>query len=322
MNDFEKIVSAARESVKVLISSHVNPDGDAIGSELAMYHLIRSMGKKAHIINQDAVPGNLLFLPGAAEILTPDQLALPYDCTFMLDCGQSDRAGDVFIEDKKGYGLVVNIDHHLTATPWADLNWVDQAAGSTSEMIYSLIRQLIGKPDLDMALCIYTGIVADTGSFRYSNTTAGVFSLASSLVSMGVDPAQVASHLYENTPYKRIKLLGIVLRSIGITDDGLVSWISMPASALEETDTRWEDTEEFINYPRSISTVRVALSFKQISSNTVKVSLRSQGRIDVARMALKYGGGGHKNAAGFSLNGDLDEIKDKVIREVHRELLK
>ncbi len=322
MRDLDLIRTAIGHGRKFLISSHINPDGDAIGSELALYHLLRSLDKKVQVVNHDPVPQNLRFLPGAELIADPALIALPYDASFLLDCGQYKRAGTAVAENRSGYGTIINIDHHATSVPWADLNWIVPAASSTCELIHGLITAVAGRPDLDMACCIYTGMMTDTGSFRYRNTSAKVLALAAELVGMGVDPAQIATHVYESVPYPSLKLLGHALHSLSVTEDGLLAWMSLTGEDLRETGTTWEATEEFVNFPRSIPTVVVSLFFKAISPGEVKVSMRSRGRIDVARYALKHGGGGHLNAAGFPALGSLAEVMDRVVREVHQDLLR
>ncbi len=322
MSDFDLVAEAVRRGRKFLITSHANPDGDSIGSELALYHLLARTGKEVQVINRDDTPAVFRFLPGSDDIRKPDAFEPPYDYTFVLDCGQIDRSGIILADAHDGLGRTVNIDHHVTSTAWADVNWIEPSSSSTAEMIYNLIVAVRRRPDLDMACCLYTGIITDTGSFRHRNTSSRVLSLAASLVKMGVDPATVATHVFDTVPYGTLKLLGTTLNTLGMTEDGLVAWITVTRRQLQETGTTWEATEDFINFPRSIPTVLVTILFKDLSDDEIKVSLRSRGRIDISRIALRHGGGGHLNAAGCNVKGRLDEVRDKMIHEVHLDLLR
>jgi phosphoesterase RecJ-like protein len=321
MRDFAKILEAIGEGRNFLISTHLNPDGDAIGSELALFHLLRNLNKDVQAINKQGVPALFSFLPGSDQVELPEALNPPYDCSFALDCGQPDRTGGVVTVGEENRGTIINIDHHTTNYPWADLNWVDVEASSTAEMIHMLITSLIDKPDLDMACCVYTGLMTDTGSFRYSNTSSRALGLATELVEMGVDPSFIATRVYDTTTYKTLKLLGLTLEDLGMTEDGLVAWITVPRASLERTGTTWEATEEFINFPRAIPTVKIAIFFKEITPEEIKVSFRSKGRVNVSRVAHRHGGGGHINAAGCTLRGSLTEVRQQIISEVSRELL-
>jgi phosphoesterase RecJ-like protein len=320
MNDHGRIVEAIGRGRRFLVTSHINPDGDAIGSELALVHLLRSLGKTVNVVNHDPVPQNLRFLPGAELISAPGRHSPPYDATFLVDCGQFNRAGDAVPPDRNGLGTIINIDHHATSVSWADLNWIDPLASSTCEIIHRLITAVRGEPDLDMACCVYTGIMTDTGSFRYNNTSSRVLALAAELVDRGVDPAQIATHVYDSVPFPSLKLLGRALANLATTPDGLVAWMSLEQSDLAATGTTWEATEEFVNFPRSITSAVVALFFKAISATEVKVSLRSRGRVDVSGYALSHQGGGHRNAAGFVAQGSLDEVVSLVVADISREL--
>lgn len=315
------IIEAVRSGRRFLVTSHVNPDGDAVGAVLAVLHLLRSLGKDARAALHDPVPQTFAFLPGACEITGPEGVSPPYDLTILVDCGQADRAGTVVTPGAPGFGRSVNLDHHATAVPWADVNWIDPHASSTCELVHALILDLVGKPDLDMAVCVYTGILTDTGSFRYSNTTARVLELAASLVERGVDPAQVATLVYDTVPYPTLRLLGLTLSTMRTTPDGLIAWITVPREHLTLTGTAWDATEEFVNYPRSIPSAHVAVCFKEVAEDRVKVSLRSRGRVDVSRIAVRHGGGGHRNAAGCFLPGPLDAAVAAMTGEIHRELL-
>jgi phosphoesterase RecJ-like protein len=249
-------------------------------------------------------------------IATASSPAGPFDATILVDCGGPDRTGSIISGDMARLGTLANIDHHATSRPWGDLNLIDPAASSTAELVHELIVRAIGAPTLDMATCVYTGLVTDTGGFRYSNTTPGVLALASGLVALGVDPAGVAKEIYDSTPYASLKLLARALDSLSITADGRIAWISLTEDDLAATGTDWESSEEFVSYPRSIPTVLAALFFKQKQSGQVKVSLRSRGPVDVSAVAATHGGGGHRNAAGCTIRASLPEARETILREI------
>jgi phosphoesterase RecJ-like protein len=316
MGDFERVAEVLSRPGRVLITSHISPDGDAIGSELALMHCLRRLGSSVRVINFDPVPHNLRFLPGADEIGGPGEAPLPVDVTVLVDCGQFNRTGGIITAGVDGFGTTVNIDHHLNSGGVADVDWVEPGASSTAEMIHRLVTALVGRPDLDTACCIYTGILTDTGSFRHGNTTARVLHLAASLVERGVDAAHVAARVYNNVPYTSLQLLGRALSGVGISRDGLVAWITVTGADIEATGSTWDETEEFVNHPRSIPGVIIALCFKEMKTGEVKVSFRSHGRVDVAQIARRHGGGGHKNAAGCTIPGSMATVRSAVIEEV------
>lgn len=309
----------ARESIRdlvdrkdnFLIASHINPDGDSVASQLALRGIFSRLGKKSTIVNLHPVPRVYRFLPGAASIRVRRRIVLkPYEAVFVLDSGNASRAG---INTKSpSCPDVVNVDHHVTNTLFGDINLVDSRASSTAEVIYDLARALRIEPDHDMAVNLYAGILTDTGSFRYSSTTPRSMSIAGKLLRHGIDPHDIAQEIYENAEYKSLRLLGKVLARLGRTPDGKVSWVTFSHRELTSL-SNISETEEYVNFARSLNTAVIAIGLKEVRPREIRVSLRSKGELDVSALASRYGGGGHRNAAGCTLTGELKRAEKKIV---------
>ena len=305
------ILDCVRGGDRFLITSHINPDGDSVASQLALRCILKSLGKGAVIVNRDPVPRVYRFLPGAEKILTRRRHSLrPYSALFVLDCGNPSRASGLL--DRKPPLPVVNIDHHVTNSLFGDLNWVDVKASSTCEIIYDLARHLGVDLEHDLAANLYAGILTDTGSFRYSSTTPRSMSIAGKLLRHGVDPHDLAERIYENAEYTSLRLLGKVLSRMGRSPNGRVSGVTFTYADLS-TLSNMAETEEFVNYARSLNTARIAIGFKEVSPGDVRISFRSKGDINVADLAARYGGGGHRNAAGCTVSGSLRGVVNRIV---------
>jgi phosphoesterase RecJ-like protein len=296
-----------------LITSHINPDGDSIGSQLALRRTFSLLGKKSVIVNTHPVPRIYRFLPGSADILVRQRHSLrPYSALFVLDCGHPSRASGFL--DRQRDLTVVNFDHHATNTGYGDLNWVVRTASSTCELIFDLALKTGVSIDSDLATCLYAGILTDTGSFRYSSTTPRSMSIASRLMRYGIDPHVIAENIYENSEFSSLRLLGRILARMGKTVDGSISWVSLSHAELSSL-SNVSETEEFVNYARSLNTARLAIGLKEIRPGQVRVSFRSKGNVDVSELAARYGGGGHRNAAGCSLTGSLRKVQKRLVAD-------
>jgi phosphoesterase RecJ-like protein len=312
-----KIAEAIRAGQTFLISSHTNPEGDAIGSMLALSLGLKSLGKKVQGLNQDPVPEMLMFLPGAEDIANQIHSRIRFDVAFVLDCGNQDRLGNA-LEAVKQAGKIINIDHHTGNSHFGDLNLVDPTASSTAEIIYDLLQVIPIEFAKPVAENIYTGILTDTGSFRYSNTSARAFTVAKACLLAGVDPWRVAEKIYETQPLTRLRLLQLALATLEVTGDGRISWMTVSRRIMEESGASVGLTEDLINYPRSLRGTEVALLFREVASDEYRISLRSRGTVDVAKIAREFQGGGHPNAAGCSLGGSLSAVKEKILTAVRR----
>ncbi|MFH2011582.1 MAG: bifunctional oligoribonuclease/PAP phosphatase NrnA [Pseudomonadota bacterium] len=314
-----KIVEEIKRNKSFLIASHINPEGDAIGSALALAISLKNIGKSVTVFNQDPIPWNLQFLPMSNEIIHKIDESHDFDVAFVLDCGDLERVGDG-IEVIKKVKKVINIDHHMTNTNFGDLILVDPKSSSTAEIIYAVIKGIPAEITYDIALNIYTGILTDTGAFRNSNTNEYSFHVATEMVRVGVDPHSVSEKVYQEMPVARLKLLGLVLNTLEVLDSGRVASVEVTLSMLESSGANPGLTEDMVSYPRSIVGVKVAVLFREMSENYYKVSFRSDKDVDVADIAREFNGGGHPSASGGSVAGSLSEVKRKVFEAIGKRL--
>ncbi len=306
-----------------LITTHISPDGDALGSVAALAASIKKLGKNATIFMKDNVPEEYSFLPELENKHTIIP-AKHYDAVIVVDCGSIERVDSDFLEFKN-YDVLINIDHHKSNTNFGNINIVDKDASSAGVLVYKVLKAAGVSLDLDTATAIYTTILVDTGSFRYSNANAEAFKIASELIDSGVNAWDVAGSVYENQSLIRINLLKLVLAEMEIhIDEGFAS-MTITQDMLKKANADFDVTDGFINFARSIKGVEVALQFKQLGTEKYKLSMRSKGNVDVSEIAENFGGGGHKNAAGCYLDGDIDSVKEELfghvidhIRKSHR----
>lgn len=301
----EKIETGRR----FLVASHESPDGDAMASTLALTNFLRECGKEVLAYNRDGVPQDYAFLPGAESLVSEIPAGSTFDVGFVLDAGELRRAGAHL---KDFCQSLVNIDHHPFSENFGDVYYVDEEASATGAMIYRLVKAS-GRPlSQKVALCVYTAILADTGSFRYSNANPEAFTTAAEMVACGVNPWDVASSLYESQDEKRLRLLAQALATLTVSSCGRYASVAVTQAMYDQSRAGAEHTDGFVNYPRSVRGVEVAIFFRQVSAAAFKVGFRSKGRIDVGALSREFGGGGHHNAAGAVVDGTLDEVRDTV----------
>ncbi|HEX3126528.1 MAG TPA: bifunctional oligoribonuclease/PAP phosphatase NrnA [Thermoanaerobaculia bacterium] len=309
----EDLLKKIRLGNRFLLTSHINPDGDAIGSELGLARLLRQMGKGAVVWNRDTTPTIYRPLPGSERIHTgeepPAGFPEKFDAIVVLECPSPDRTGiEKFLSEKP----VINIDHHLGNQCYGSINWVDSAAPAVGEMVYRLAQGLKLTLDPETASCLYLTLVTDTGGFRFSNATPAAFEAAAALVRDGAHPEQVSQWLYESQPVAVVKLVGEMLQTLQLHDGGRVATTRLTPEMFERVGAAPGDSEGLIDYPRSIAGVDAVALIRQREDGSHKVSLRSRGDVDVEKIARHHGGGGHRNAAGFVLQGDGEEVRQKV----------
>jgi len=293
----DQIVAVIRDAERILVATHIHPDGDALGSQLAMGEILSALGKQVFLYSESGISHLYAFLPGCEKLQTEMPDLSQFDCVMALDCGDCFRLG-LKREEFLAAGSVVVIDHHAGHKDFGTLRWVDSHRASTGEMVYDLAAALGVDLTYDAAYCLYAAIVSDTGSFKYSSTTAETFRVAAALLEKGVKPSDVSGKLFDNFSVSRLRLMKDVLETLALYDDDRIAFISVTQAMFDETGTESADTETFINYPRSLGTVKVAAFIKEAPAGMISVSLRSKSRYDVARVAAKFGGGGHRNAAG------------------------
>jgi phosphoesterase RecJ-like protein len=269
------------------------------------------MGKTATVLNADPVPANLLFLPGADTVVFAED-GSTYDVAVVVDCGSPERTGRVAQELLK-CPLLVNIDHHRTNGDLGELSLVDPDAAATGLLVHRILSAMKYEIGLDVAINIYVAVLTDTGSFHYGSSSPEAFEVAGEMVRRGVDPWAVAEQVYETQSVQRLRLLGRVLDSLDVASDGRVACITTLCEDLREFASGKDALEGFINYPRSIVGVEVAVSFREEEGGVIRVSFRSKGRVDVSAVAARFGGGGHRNAAGCTVPGTLADVKKRVL---------
>ncbi len=316
----DQIIQHIKDGRHILIVSHAEPDGDCVGSLVALGLALAKLDKKITMFNPSPIPAVYRFLPGIDRIVQQIKKADTYDLAIVLDCGDMVRVGEACTEVGK-IPIIINIDHHVSNTGFGHIQLIDTSACATAEIVYRLINTLQIPFNKAIATSIYTGILTDTGSFRFSNTNRAAYAISSAMIDAGVEPHSVAQRVFGTYSLGRIKLLNMALNSIEISDNGKLSMMTITRSMLNTTGTNTEDIDGMINYARRIEDVKVAALIHEIKNgagkfanmNRYHVSLRSDSSVDVARIAGKFGGGGHASAAGFQIESTLMALKTKII---------
>lgn len=293
-----------------------------MGSALALASLLKRLGKKVTIANEGGIPKAFRFFPKVAPVCGSPRSNVRSQVSMIVDVPVLSRTGSIEKLIAKA-DLVVNIDHHVSNQYFADVNWVDPKAAAAGEMVYRLYRALHMTPTKPEALCLYTALVTDTGSFRYMSTTPAVHRIASHLIEIGVDPLKIAQRLYENHAPSDLRFLGVVLQGMRHTPDGKVAWLEIPRKLLQKHRAGSEVVDELVNYPRSVASAEVAFVLKEAPQpGTIRVSFRSKGRVDVNAVAKHFDGGGHIAASGCTIHGTLAQARRRVLRVVRQALQK
>jgi phosphoesterase RecJ-like protein len=313
-----KIIAAINEGQSFLITAHVRLDGDALGSELALYLMLADMGKKAVIYNQDETPQQYRFLPVAQTIVHELGDIGQYDVGVVLDCSNLERVGKKSAQIGK-IKTLINIDHHISSGGFCLLSMLDGQASSTGELLYRLMREMRCNMTKDICTNLYAAIITDTGGFRYINTRKETLWAAGNLVENGANPQWISENIYENDSPARLKLLAKVLETISLDVENKVGSLFVTQEALRQTGASLDHTEGFIDIPRTVKGVDISVLYTQLENKYFKVSLRSKGQVNVERVARKFGGGGHINAASCRIEGDIEEIKI-LIAEAIKEI--
>ncbi len=313
-SEIEQIKKLIIQSKKILILTHINPDGDGIGSGLALMNYLTKQKKKVFFINRDPLPKIYKFLPGSSKVKNSEKINDDFDLAIILECPELERTGNI-IDFKKQVKYTINIDHHIGNTMYADLNVVDPKAAAVGIQIYKMMKGFGCHIDRDIATCIYTSIIIDTGSFRYSNTTPEVHLITAELIKAGADPEYIASEVYATTK-NSTDLFGKMLSRLKIVKN--VGWSVITLNMLRKSGADESDTDNFINSIRSIKEVEIAVLFKEYGKNKTKASLRSKNGYDVNKIARIFGGGGHKHAAGCLIDLPLKKTENKIISEIFK----
>jgi phosphoesterase RecJ-like protein len=304
-----QVVELIESKRRFAITSHIRPDGDSLGSSLGLYWLLRSLDKDVEVIMRDAVPHAYQKLPGSGDVRVTPGIDRPYDAVFVIECSDITRPGLIDLEKQ----FVVNIDHHSTTALFGTINWIDSTASAVGEMIFNLCKATGVRVTREIAECVYTALITDTGSFHYSNTTERTFKVASELVRAGVKPAKISEAVFSSYPWSKIELLSAVLSTVRRDCSGRVAWMRQTLEMQERAGASEDDGDGFVNYPLTVGEVEAVVLLKECAPGVYRTSLRSKGDINVARIAEKFGGGGHRNAAGCTLTGDWSEVEQSVV---------
>jgi len=297
----EQVLQVVKSEQRFLLTSHARPDGDAIGSLLGASQLLRALGKSVDIVMSDPVPVIYRDLPFSDTIQHRTSTNNGYDAVIILECDGIARTGVAGLD--QAARVIVNIDHHASAKPFAHINSIDTDASATGEMIFELARAAHVEITPEMATCLYAAMLTDTGSFCYEVTDARTFAFAQQLVEAGAKPAEIAREIYFANPESKMRLLGSALSNL--RREGRLAWMFVTQAQMRQSGAREEDCEGLVNYALSISGVEVALFFRELPDGRYRVSLRSKGGVNVAHVAEQFGGGGHECASGCSVQGPL-----------------
>jgi bifunctional oligoribonuclease and PAP phosphatase NrnA len=297
---------------RFVLTSHARPDGDAIGSVLACCQILRAMGKRADVVLHDGVPRIYRGLPFADQVLQASRVANNYDAAIILECDSIHRTRLEGLENR----FLISIDHHVSGRPFAHVNWIDPKAVATGEMVFRLAREAGTPFSPEIATCLYTALMTDTGSFMFRGTNEHTFALARELVLAGADPSHCARSIYFAHSVAKMRLLGEALRNLNTENH--IGWAWVTRAQMERCAAKEEDCEGLVNYVLSIGEVEVAAFVRELPDGRVRVSLRSKGKLDVARVAERFGGGGHECASGCSIDGPLSDAVGRVLEMLRR----
>ncbi|WP_234978597.1 DHH family phosphoesterase [Anaerosalibacter sp. Marseille-P3206] len=313
---FEECIEAIKNSDNIFLASHIHPDGDNIGSLLALGMALKTFNKNVNIIKVDDIPKDYLFLPNIDLFVEPNPKD-PIDLFISLDCSDLDRLGigkELAIKANR----LINIDHHITNENFGDINIVDPFASATGELVYHLIKKIGIEINKDIATCIYVAISTDTGSFMYDSTTSETHMIAADLISKGINTNNIIVNLYQSRSIERTKLFLKTLNTLEVIFNGKVAFVMLTQDMLKECNANMEDSEGIISFVRDIEGIEVACILKEYKENEIKLSLRSKNIVDVSEICFKFNGGGHKRAAGCTIFDNIKNVKNIISDEIYK----
>jgi len=314
--EIQSIVDVVRSRERFVISSHARPDGDSIGSQLAMAYALRALGKHVVIVNSDPAPAPLQQFPGVDDIVLAPKVDGAFDAAIIMECGDLARTG---VEGLDRF-FVINIDHHPDNTSYGAINWFDAGAAACGEMVFDLVNALGIRLSVNIATHIYVAILTDTGSFHYSNISPRTFDICREALEAGVDPVRVARNVYDSNNMGRLKLFGAVLSAMQIDATGRIAIVYLDHEMARSAGGTYEDTEGLINLPLTVKEIQAVVFFKQIEGEQYRISMRSKGDVDVSQVAKEFGGGGHKNAAGCTVTGGIDKLQKEFVAKIEQAI--
>lgn len=301
-----RIVDELRARQRFVITSHARPDGDAIGSAMAMAYALRALGKDVRVVMADPAPTPLRPFPGVDAIEVTARVEDPGDAVIVMECGTLERTG----VDGLARGFVVNIDHHVGNAMYGAVNWFDVSAAACGEMVFDLVRALGAPLSVEIATHVYVAVLTDTGSFHYSSITPRTFDICRQCMEAGVDPPAVARAVFDSNTLGRLRIFGAILNGMALDPTGRIATLRVDDALFRACDATADDTEGLINMPLTVKAIVSVVFFKEQAPGEWRVSMRSKGDVDINVIAKEFGGGGHKNASGCSARGTFEELKD------------
>lgn len=309
----EQVLTEINRRERFVLTSHARADGDAVGSTLACSEILRQLGKQSEVVLHGGVPRVYQSLPFAERIANAESVTGNYDAAILLECDSIQRTRLEGLENR----FLINIDHHRSGRNFAQVNWIDPQAVATAEMVYKLAKKADVKITPDMATCLYTAVLTDTGAFMFEGVNQHTFELARELVLAGADPVRCARPIYFGHSTAKLRLLGLALSAL--QREGPLAWIWATQEQMERTGAKEEDCEGLVNYALSIGDVQVAVFFRELPDGRFRVSLRSKGKLNVATIAEQFGGGGHACASGCSVDGPLHAAVESVLGKIRQQ---
>jgi phosphoesterase RecJ-like protein len=306
------IAEIVRARHRFVLSSHARPDGDSIGSQMAMAYALKALGKQVTIVNKDPAPAPIMAFPGVTEIAIADRVSGDFDAAIIMECGDLSRPGVAGLDQY----FVINIDHHPGNTSYGQINWFDEKAAACGEMVFDLIQALGVPLTQEIAVHVYLAIMTDTGSFHYSSISPKTFDICRQTLEAGVDPVVVARNIYDTNNMGRLKLFGAVLSAMRIDSSGQIAICYLDRAMASAAGGTYEDTEGLVNLPLSVKEILAVVFFKRGDGEDYRVSIRSKGNIDIGGVAKQYGGGGHKNASGCGATGPFETLQAEFVAKI------
>ena len=314
--EIPQIVDAIRSRRRFVLSSHSRPDGDSLGSQLAMIYALQAMGKEGLAINADPAPAPMMAFSGVSDIRIASSVEGEFDAAMIMECGDLKRTGVSGLDRF----FVINIDHHPGNAGYGQINWFDPSAAACAEMVYELVRALGVPLTREIATHVYLAILTDTGSFHYSGISPRTFEICRECLVAGVDPVTVARNVYDSNNMGRLKLFGAVLGAMQIDTTGRIAIVYVDHEMARTAGGTYEDTEGLVNLPLTVKEIEAVIFFKQERGDEYRISLRSKGNIDIGSIAKAFGGGGHRNAAGLTVTGPIEQLQKTLIERIERAI--
>jgi phosphoesterase RecJ-like protein len=315
-NPIAEIREAILQRQRFVITSHARPDGDAIGSQLAMAFALRQLGKDAQLVDKDPAPPQFQWMPGVREIQLSPTVHGQFDAAIVMECGDLSRTG---VDGFEKY-FVINIDHHPGNKSFGAINWFDERAAACGEMVFDVIQALGVTLTPEIATHIYVTILTDTGGFHFSHISPRTFEICRICTLAGAQPEAIARAVYDSSSMGRLRLMGAVLHGLEFEGDGRAAIAALTLKLLDETGATHDDADGLINLPLTVKEIQAVAFLKEIAPDSFRISFRSKGDVDVNRVANRFGGGGHKNAAGCSLNGPYADVRRQIVAELNLAL--